>query len=1401
VNISALINELEALHVVLSLDGEKLRVSAPKGALSDELRARIIAQRDVLTELLRNSQESKRAADSIAPASTRGPSPLTPAQHQLWFLDRLTPGSAFLNIPLVARVRGDLDVEALAQAVTELGRRHDSLVSRIVELRDVPHQTPSGVELSLRQEDYSELPPSERESAVSARIDREIVRPFDLGDTEPLARFLLLKKTPAEHLLLVVVNHVVLDGPSQRVLLEDLRKLYEARVQNRATPSAPRLCFADFARWQRQTRERATRTADLDFWKQRLAGMPLSIELPIDRPPGARRTHRSHHAYATLDPRLSQGLRRVARDHGATVNMLALASIQLLLYRYSGQDDFGVGLPVQNRGHEAFEEQIGMFLNTVVMRSEIPKSSTFSELLMRIRDSQIDALSHGNVAFEELVPFLSPNRTQTQQSPLLQVYYSYQDDGESRFSMADVEVEIESKFTGYSMTDLTFWTHDRGENLWLAAEGAADLFERETAERLFRSWRRLLEAVVENPDARLADMPIMSAEDEHHLLFELNETAKPWDRDALIHRLFEAVVDRKPDSVALAFEEQEVSFRELDRRANRLAHWLVRRGVGPDSRVGISVHKGIEQVVAMLAILKASGAYVGLDPSYPDARLSALLADSEARILISESDIAPRIDTKAELFLVDRDTASLEQESAERLSSVDRPDQLAYIIYTSGSSGTPKGVMVEHRNVTSFFAAMQHAIGLDDTGAWIAGASISFDMSVIEILGSLCYGRQVVMLGDSVLGEVQDARYAIPALIQRHGVTHLQCTPSQAQMLISEPAGRAAVASLKQLLCGGEPIPEELAVELCELVRGEVVNIYGPTETTVYATLGPMEKGGRAIGRPIPNTCVFILDANGRLVPKGAPGELCIGSPGVTRGYLKRPELTAERFIDNTLRPEISAKLYRSGDLVRYAADGTILYVGRNDQQVKIRGYRIELGEIEARIRELTGVRDAAVMARGTGNQKRLVGYVVTGPDYVGDDALREALRVKLPDFMVPRAFVHLSALPLNHNGKLDRGALPEPSQDDSPSLSHVSPRDERERELCEIWQRALGQKHVGVTDNFFDLGGQSLMAVKISNEVERTFGLRLPLATLFECPTVEQFAKRLSELGGRASQSASPAFTTLVPVRPRGSLPPLFCVAGAGGNPMNLRHVAAELGDDQPFYGLQYRGVDGQLPPHRRIRDMAEEFLRDVRSVQPRGPYYLSGYSAGGLAAYEMAQLLQKAGESVGLVIFFDTMNPRLPRWGIAERALGHLENFRRDGLSYLPDRILARLREEWTSGLRRVRAELAKRDPFTYRHEAVWEAGEEAIRHYDPEPYYGDVLLLRADPSLSQAGGIGVRPHESNGWRELVRGNFSLIELPVSHRDIVSDSSARLASRALCEALARARQRPQPGPSLRVA
>jgi amino acid adenylation domain-containing protein len=1397
--VALLFEELSRLSVDLRLEDGKLRVSAPHGVLTPELMARIRAHRDAVIAVLESALEPLPELESIAVHPPAEPAPLTQAQYQLWFLSQLAGTTAMLNVPLTLRLRGSLDTGALEQAVHSIGQRHDALTSRVLVLDDMPLQANEGVALTLKFEDYSELGATERERVVFARRAEELSRPIE-PDWGPLARFFLFKLNDQEHVLVVVASHLVFDGSSQEILIRELVSLYEHHASGSRAPPAPACRFADFARWNERALERA-RAADVQYWREKLAGMPSSLDLPFDHPRPRRASHLGTKCFAWLDPGLVSDLRRLAVTHNATLSMVTLACIELLIARYSGQTDFAIGVPAEGRERAECEDLVGMFVNTLVLRSEVTACSSFSELLARVRTSQIEALAHRNVPFEELNRLLGSSRDQNRAN-LFQVLFSFQEARGRSYRMGGVEIEQMPSFTGSVLTDLTFWMRDHGDAVFLAMEAASDVFDAETTGRLFRSLQQVLEFVTQNPDARLERIPILAPEDESYLLDELNDTEAPWDEGALVHRLFEREVDRRPEATALLFEEQSLTFRELDERANRLAHLLVRHGVGPDSRVGLYLPRSLDLVIAMLAILKAGGAYVGLDRDYPPERVNELLADSGANVLVSRAELAASIRTPAALVLLDRDGQQIADQSSARLDRPERSEQLAYVIYTSGSTGAPKGVMVEHRNVTSFFVGVEGAIGLDSSGVWLASASICFDMSTIEILASLCHGAKVVVLGHAVLGEVADPRYAIPALVARHGITHFQCTPSQARMLTLEESGRRALGQLRQLLVGGEALPQDLADELAELVPGGVVNVYGPTETTVYATTSaPIEPGKRVtIGKAIPNTVLFVLDQSGAPVPFGVAGELYVGGPGVTRGYLERPELTRERFVPNTIRPELCARLYRTGDLVRYAPDGTLLYLGRNDFQVKIRGYRIELGEIEAAIRARDGVDDVVVTARGEGADKRLIAYLVTNLRFDGDEALRQSLEERLPGFMVPSLFVHLPSLPLNSNGKVDRAALPSPDERSSSAREYLAPRDELERRLCEIWEDSLGVSRVGLRDSFFDLGGHSVVAVKLSNEVYRTFGVRLPLATLFECPTVESFARRLSELGQRAADAASSErWSTLVKIQPRGSLPPFFCVSGVGGNPMNLRHLAAALGNDQPFYGLQFRGVDGKHVPHRRVLDMAQEFLADVKRVQPEGPYYLGGYSAGGLAAYEMARLLHDEGERVGLVVFFDTLNPVMQPWSFRERLEAHVDNLRRRGVAYLPNRVVSRLREEVSGLSRSVRARLATHYPFAFRHDAVWAAAEEAIRAYRPEPAPFDVLLVRADPALSAGDGIGYRPHESNGWRGFVTGELEIVELACSHSDIVGAHAASLAAAALKRSLASAKTKQLRGPHTR--
>jgi amino acid adenylation domain-containing protein len=1309
--------------------------------------------------------------------------PLTSEKLRFFRLDQAHPGGALVNLPLALSLNGALDAEALAWAVQELGRRNPILRSAIVMSDGQAYQVTKSVELTLEVEDYRGLDEEQRDRTIGKRRALESRRPFDHAEA-PLIRFFLFREAPERAVLLVVTTRVVLDEVSFEPLLSELSELYETRATGREPPPESGLRLAKVTSPDEPREPTSSEAQRLAFWRERLSGMPRALDLAPDRPRPRRINGSANQVSLQLDTSETYGLKELATAQGVALETVALAALELVLSRQSGQADFGVTVHGSGRG-ELSGRDLGMLENPVVVRSDVPSGGTFGELCWRVESSRNEAFAHQDLAFDKLAHGVLGERD-LDELPLHQISFRCKNGSGRVLRLGSAEIEPLASAIRVSTVELGFWIEQRGPRLYVGVDAMAQLYEAETAARLCRAFRHVLASAPSIWASRLDEIELLPEEELRAPIEALNRTDAPWDAEALVHRLFEAQVDRRPDATALSFEERALTFRELDERANVIAHALKSRGVGPDVLVGLCLERSPDLVATMLGIHKAGGAYVPLDPDYPRERLAHMLADSCAKVLVTTDKLAERLGAVPELLLLDLHAEELRRAPRTRLAEPEQSSQLAYVIYTSGSTGKPKGVMVEHRNVTSFFKGMELAITLGQDGVWLAGTSVSFDISVLEILGSLCHGRRVVLLGESVLGEVEDPRYTIPALVERHGVTHFQCTPSQARVLLLDDAGRRALSSLEMLMIGGEALSSDLAEELLSLVRGEVVNLYGPTETTVWCCAGRVRQGETVtIGRPIANTAVFILDEHGKLVPPGAPGELYIAGPGVTRGYLGLPELTSERFVENRVDPKAGPRLYHTGDLVRLSPDGRLVYLGRNDDQVKVRGHRVELGEIESALRRVPGVMDAVVTARGFEADKRLLAYVVTGPGYPGTEGLRARLRSILPAFMLPAAIVCLPALPLTPNGKVDRNALPEPA-DTVERLELVEPRNSTEAALCEIWQDALGLPKIGVNEDFFDLGGHSLVAVKISNELRRLFGVRLPLAALFESPTIESLAARLGPIGARRKTAIVRSFTSVVPIQPRGSQPPLFCVAGLGGNPMNLRHLATELGEDQPFFGLQMRGVDGQYPPHRDLAEMAADFIGDIRSVQPHGPYFLAGYSAGGLAAYEVAQQLVAAGEKVALVVLFDSVNPTLPTWSFSERVDAHLENMRRRGaIHYLSQRATARVRTEAARLARRVRATLATLFPFQFRHDAVWIATEEAAAKYQPLPYAGDVLLIQAD---SGTGGIGERPHRTNGWGTLVQGNFEIVQLGSSHTDIVSEEAAPVVAEALRSALRRA-------------
>jgi amino acid adenylation domain-containing protein len=1385
-----LLSDLRARGISLSVTDGQLKVSAPKGALTPALQLELRASKDALLAVL-SATTSAVDAPSLAPIQAYDPTlpaPLSAAQHRLWFVEQLHPGTAFLNLPFTVRLQGNLNVQALEWAVAEVGRRHDALKSCIRVRGDTPVQVVGDDELTLTIVDASALSADARDQLVLDRRAAEMARPFDLAQA-PLIRFILFRKSATDHWFTFVTNHVIFDGWSHDILFREIRELYEARTLGQAPSAPPPVRFADYVRWHEEWLTQPAQARQLDFWTNQLRDMPTILELPTDLPRPAEMSHRGINATWKMDGALVDQLRRVAQAHGATLNMLALASVELLLSRYASQRDFGVGIPVHGRGRPECQELIGMFVNTLVIRSDVAGAATFRDLLVRVRDRSIAALSNQDLPFEQLVQALQPARDRTR-TPLYQAMFSYQEASRREYRMADLELEQVPSFSGSTATDATFWIRDHGTWAMAVMEMSADIFTQETADRWLRSWQSVLLSVAENPGMRLADVPIL-AEREVMELAALSVSDTVPVEPTLVHQLFERAAASTPTRTALIFENKSITFAELDARANQMAQILRERGVTVDSRVALCLPRNPDLVIAMLGVLKAGAGYVPIDPGLPAGRIETVISDAQPHAVVATTQTAATIVLDVNAVVLDRDASEIALQPTTAVAVTGQAlDSLAYVIYTSGSTGQPKGVMVEHRNVANFFAAMRNTIALDDTGVWLAGTSTGFDISVLEILGCLCHGRAVVLIGDTVFGDARDASFGLAALASKHRVTHFQCTPSQARILLLNPDSKRLLGQLQQLILGGEALPQDLGDTLTALVPGEVINGYGPTEVTVYSTMARVRRGERiTIGRPITNVDAFILDEDSHAVPRGSIGELCLGGASVARGYLGRDDLTAERFIPNPFTGDPTQRLYRTGDLARFDADGHIEYLGRNDQQVKIRGYRIELGEIELAMRGMAGVSDVVVLAFGDGAARHLVAFLRADAAVATEFVLRAQLRAVLPEYMVPSAFVYLDAFPLSSNGKIDRKAFREPSMARIAD-EYVPPKDEVDATLCGIWQSILNLPRVGITDDFFTLGGHSLLAVRIFNAIDESFGVRLPLTSLFDGPTIAQLSARIRVLRSNAFRAEQFTWSSVVPIQPNGSQPPFFCAAGMGGSPMNLIHLARALGPEQPFYGLQYRGIDGFLEPHKTIRAMATEFLDDMRRVQPEGPYFLGGFSMGGVVAYEIALILQERGEKVGLVVLLDTQSPTLPMWTLRERLLAHASRLQQEGPRYL----IARTSDRWRRKLENLRLQLSValsfRDRYATRHERVRRAGMEALYKYMPGIFAGDVMLLRAQSLLGPSDGIGYRMHESNGWREFVTGRLEVEEISMRHLEIASERAAPLAAAPINRALAHARQ-----------
>ncbi|MGA9568140.1 MAG: amino acid adenylation domain-containing protein [Candidatus Korobacteraceae bacterium] len=1156
--------------------------------------------------------------------------PVTFAQQRLLFLSQLDPSNTSYSVPWSIRIAGSLNATALEQSLNEIVRRHEILRTTfdVVEGHPVQIVTPS-VHVPLNLIDLSSRTDPEQEAQAAAR--NEARAPIDLKHG-PMVRTTLLRLAEADHALLVTTHHIAFDGWSRRILVTELATLYEAFGAGHPSPlpELP-LQYADFAVWQRNHMQGETLDHLLKYWKQQLAGVPTTLDLPTDRPRPAVQSYSGATVNFALSAKLKEDLIRLGRQSEATLFMTLLAGFQALLSRYSGQDDIVVGTPIANRNRAEVEGLIGLFANTLPLRTKLDGDPTFRALLARVKDTALGAYAHEDMPFERLVEELRPERS-LGHNPMFQVVFSLQNAHRATFELPGLKLKPLGALSNLtSKFDLSFFLFDAHDGLQGKVEYNTDLFDGATIDRMLRHFQILLEGMVANPEERVSKLPLLSSAERQQILVEWNSTEADYPKDSCLHELIAQQARQNPDRIAVQSGPYQLSYGEMHKRSNQLARYLQRRGIGPDVLVGLMVSRSTDLLVAILGILKAGGAYVPLDPIYPKDRIATILDDTRATVLLTDQVLAETLpDTTSERIYIDTDWAAIANESIDDLPVSGGPENLIYVLYTSGSTGKPKGAQIEHRNVVSFLFSMLRKPGLTQKDVWLAVTTLSFDFSVLELYLPLLVGAKVVLASREQAADPLE----LQTLLATSKATAMSATPATWRMLLeSDWVGDPELL----LFCGGEALSPDLANQLLPRCS-ELWNVYGPTETTVCSHLYRVQSELNQIaliGVPNSNVSMYLLDAHGELVPVGVPGELYIGGAGVGRGYQNRPDLTAERFVANPFRP--AERLYRSGDIASYLPDGNVRYHGRVDFQVKIRGFRIELGEIESTLASHARVERAVVVVHeDRPGGKRLVAYVVPKPEQEIQPAeLRTHLERNLPDYMVPSIFIKLNSLPVNANGKIDRRALPAPDWSTLATAKKTAPKDSLELILVRTWERVLGVPNIGVEDNFFDLGGHSVLAVRLLSEVEKVVGRKVPLASLFRGSTVASLANILHQ--------GSEADPEPLVVEFRGSdegSPPIFAVAAPGVRAIGYALLARHLENGRGFYKLQAQAPIVQERPFNlaELRSLAWQYVAGMRALQREGPYYLIAMCGGCQIAEQMILQLESQGHTVAMFGVFDT-------------------------------------------------------------------------------------------------------------------------------------------------------------------